>query len=283
VNPTPVSSKLLEAGLFSAGEGLWVREAPAALAARLRRVDLVASDVDECMFPFIGQVGVAKHVLRRTVGSVRSADDALLAARMLAMAGVLVADQKIQRLTGNVQNSVLVKKFETMVMDAQVSLFREGADGLARMHYPGMPETLSLFIGRGVPAGMISLGIDLFLDKVLDVLISDHGLVVSFADCTLTTEAEGRFAGYDPGMTLLVPEDKRRLLLAHMNEFGAAAPLVIGHDRDDVGLFSTAREAGGIAVGFNPMPAVYQHLDAAVFAPDWSALHSLFNNWLSEA
>ena len=51
----PDTKKLMLDGLEYAGCGAWIRGDEAELAARLRAVDLMASDVDECMLPFIGQ------------------------------------------------------------------------------------------------------------------------------------------------------------------------------------------------------------------------------------
>jgi len=234
------------------------------------------TDVDECMFPFIGQAEAGFYALKKVVGGVGSLEDVAFAARMLGRAGGLVYEKIKQKTTGFIQNSLLIMQFEKMVLDVPMSLFEESARQLALRYHPGVVEALGLFTKRGVPAGFVSLGLDFFIEAFIDHLKTEHGVEIAFADCTETLSNDGLFSGYDPEKTLLVPQDKARFLHARAAEYNAVRPVAVGHDRDDIHLFRAARELGGVTVGYNPIEATYEYLDAAIFAPDWKPMAGLF-------
>ena len=278
----PDTKKLKLDGLQRHGEGVWLRGGRAHLAMRLREADLVASDVDECMLPFIGQAHAGLYVLRRVVGSANTPREIRLATRMSARAAALLAQKMYHKVTGWGQNSRLIMQFEDFVMDAPLKYFASSARKLVHHGLDGVDCAIRIFNERNVPFGMISLGVDLVIEPYRAHLENTHGARVAFTDCTRTLENHGTFGGYDPTGTMSMPEHKAERVRARTREYGALHPLVIGHDRDDMGMFRAARELGGLALGFNPVPDTYPLLDIAVFSDNWHALAGLLAAMLQE-
>ena len=229
----------------------------------------MAADVDECMLPFICQAEAGLYVLRRVAGSVSGPRDARFAARMGLRAGVILSRKMFHKITGMGRNSHLILLYQDFVMHSPIKYFESSARKLVKQSVPGVVETFQIINARDVPVGLISLGLSILLEPYCDHLKNEHGIDTAFHDCTRVLVRDGCFAGYDPCMTLCAPEHKAERLRARVEEFGARNPLAIGHDRDDACMFRAARELGGMALGVNPVPDTFPHLDAAVFAPDW--------------
>jgi len=268
----PDRKRLKLDGLAQITEPVWIRGHGGELAARLRGADLVASDVDECMLPFIGQARAGLYVLRRVLGSAGTPGEIRLAARMSARAASLLTQKTYHKVTGWGQNSRLIMQFEDFVKGAPMKYFASSARKLVHQGLPGVAETVRVFNSQNIPFGMISLGVDLVIEPYREHLETRHGVRVAFTDCTRTSHSNGRFQGYDPERTLSMPEHKAARVRARALEYGAQRPLVIGHDRDDMGMFRAARDLGGLCMGFNPVPDTYPLLDIAVFADTWHAV-----------
>jgi hypothetical protein len=279
----PDKKKLKFDGLEQIAGPVWIRGSRDDLAARLRAVDLVASDVDECMLPFIGQAKAGLYVLRRVAGSANTPRELRLATRMGSRAGALLAQKMYHKITGWGQNSRLIMQFEDFVKGAPLKYFASSARKLVHQGLPGVPETVRIFNERHVPFGMISLGVDLVIEPYRRHLERRHGAHIEFTDCTRTLENNGTFAGYNPDSTLSMPEHKATRVRERVGEFSASHPLIIGHDRDDMGMFRAARELGGLAMGFNPVPDSYPLLDIAIFADNWHAVADFLQTLLKEA
>ena len=268
---TPVIRELIKSGLEQHGEAVWLRQAES-IAAQLRAVDLVASDVDECLLPFISQAEAGLYVLRRVMGNVSTTAQARFAASMSLRAGAILSRKLYQKVSGVGRNSQLILDFENFAQGAPLSYFDTSARRLVRKGVPGGADTLRLFSARGVPTGLISLGLDIIVAHYREFLEQSCGVELAFADCTRVVSRDGLFAGFDPEMTLHKPEHKAERLRLRIEQFRAAMPLAMGHDRDDMEMFRVARGHGGLTLGFNPVPDTYPLLDVAVFSPDWHAV-----------
>ncbi len=269
--------KLRSAGLKNEGGGLWTRDGADALLPRIAAADILISDFDECIFPYITQANASVEVLRRILASPFDTGHPELAASMLFHAGILIAQQAHQKFTGNIQNSRLILRFEKFAKGVPLSYFDDASDTLRGGYYSGAPDAFRVFTARGVPVGVISLGLDIVIRRLLAQIESDDDLKFNFHDCTqVTADARGRFKGYLPGKTYTSNEDKRHCIRARCGEYGAKRPLVVGHDRDDTMMFDETRNLGGTTLGFNPVPENYPLLDAAVFADDWHPIARLF-------
>ncbi len=269
--------KLRSAGLKSEGGGLWTREGVDALLPRIASADILISDFDECIFPYITQAAASVEVLRRILTNLFESGHPELAANMLFHAGILIAQQAHQKFTGDIQNSRLILRFEKFAKGVPLSYFDDASDTLRGGYYAGAPDAFRVFASRGAPVGVISLGLDIVIRRLLAHIEAEDGVRFDFYDCThVASDSRGRFKGYEVGKTYTTNEDKRHCIRARCTEYGAKRPLVIGHDRDDTMMFDETRNIGGTTLGFNPVPENYPLLDAAVFADDWNPVARLF-------
>ncbi|HOX28960.1 MAG TPA: hypothetical protein PLQ76_07405 [bacterium] len=279
----PDEKHLAEKGFVRRSEFLWSRTPLEDLNERIAAADIFISDLDECMFPSITQADAAMDVMRQMV-SDPFADPGrpALILNMAANAVVLIASKKYQEITGDIQNSRLIRLFERFINGVPLDVFRKAADPLKDTYFTGVPEAVGCFSGRGIPVGVISLGLDIIIRELLEHIRAEHGVKFDFFDCThVHGDSRGRFSGYDPEKTYTSNEDKRKLIRARCEQYGAKRCLVVGHDRDDIKMLDEARKTGGVTVGFRPLAETYEHLDAAVFAEDWRPLASLFRNAVS--
>jgi phosphoserine phosphatase len=273
----PDAELLRREGLHPAGQGLWTRAPLEELYPRIASADIFISDFDECMFPSITQATASWSVLRRIFSDLRADGHPELALNMSANAISLLGQYFYMKLTKDVQNSRLIKQFERFAAGAPVEYYYDAADELADICYTGVTDAFRVFASRGVPVGVISLGLDIVIRRLLDGIEAREGLKFNFYDCTqVRVDARGRFAGYVPGKTYTCSEDKRHLVRARCEEYCAKRPLVVGHDRDDTMMFDETRRLGGACVGFNPVTENYGLLDAVVFAEDWRPLAEFF-------
>jgi len=272
---------LRKAGLKPAGGALWSRRVTDDLLTRIAASDILISDFDECMFPVITQAEAARRVLRRILERPFDSGHPELAANMLFNAAILLAQQAYQQFTGDIQNSRLILQFEKFASGVPMEYFDAASDELRGSYYAGAPDAFRAFASRGVPVGVISLGLDIVIRRLLMHVEADDGVKFDFFDCThVLIDSNNKFAGYLPGKTYTSNEAKREHIQARCAEYGAKRPLVIGHDRDDTMMFDETRNIGGTAIGFNPVPENYELLDAAVFAEDWQPLAELFGKAL---
>jgi len=279
----PNRESLERAGLRRARSELWTRGNEADLLFRVAAADLVISDLDECMYPFITQAEAGVIFVRRIIRGLDDEHHRKIFPNLAYHTLVLLGRKFYQEVTGDVQNSRLIRSFEKFARGVPVSYFADAAEEFKDKYYEGMPEALGAFSSRGTPVGVISLGIDVVIRPLLERVESAKGVKFSFFDCTrVVADAWGRFEQFMPGKTYTTNDDKRLLVRARCEEYGAKRLLVIGHDRDDLKMLEEAQRLGGVTVGFNPVPETYPLLDAAVFAPDWQPLARLFEEALGK-
>ncbi len=279
----PETGLLKRNGLKPAGEGIWTRIPQAELNGRIADADVFISDFDECMFPSITQATASFAVLRKIFSDLSVDGHPELALNMTVNAAGLLGQYFMMKVTKDLQNSRLILQFEKFAKGIPISYFDEASDALAPTCYAGVTDAFRVFASRGVPVGVISLGLDIVIRRLLDRFESDDCLKFSFYDCThVRIDSSGRFAGYMPGKTYTSNEDKRHRIRARCDEYGAKRPLVVGHDRDDTMMFDETKRIGGTCVGFNPVPDNYGLLDVAVFAEDWRPMAAMFGRAISQ-
>ncbi len=274
----PDEKQLEQAGLSQSAPGVWTRGAADGLLERVARADIFVSDLDECMFPAITQGEAARSVIHRVATRPGVPNRIPLLFNMLFHAGAILIQQRIQEITGDIQNSRLIRSFENLARGVPVSYFEDAADDLRDTYFNSVPETFSLFMNRGVRCGVISLGLDIVIRRLLYHLETAKSLKFEFFDCThVRADSKGRFAGYLPEKTYTENDAKRQLLSARCEQYGSRMCVVIGHDKDDMKMFEEARRRGGVAIGFRPVPENYPLLDAAVFGSDWRPLFEIIS------
>jgi phosphoserine phosphatase len=279
----PNEKLLKSAGLHQARPGLWSRVGTHELLSRIAAADIVISDLDECMYPTITQ-GLAGLIFVRRIFQAPFVETHRELIPNLLYRTVQIAASKIyQEISGDVQNSRLIRAFEKFARGVPIDYFTDATDEFKDKYYKGMPEALGAFSSRGVPVGVISLGIDIVIRPLLERIEATKGAKFSFFDCThCLADERGGFDRFLPEKTYTKNDDKLYLVRGRCEEYGAKRCLVIGHDRDDLKMLAEARRLGGTTVGFNPVSEVYPHLDTAVFAPDWRPMASLFEEALRE-
>jgi len=275
--------KISAAGLEQAGPGLWVRGGMEELNRRIAGADLFVSDFDECMHRSITQGEAGIRVYRRIASSIHEPGHLRLFANISRHAVPIIAVKTWQEISGDVLNSRMIGMFERLARGIPVSYFKEELEAMAADFFPGAADTLRLMHERGIPAGVISLGLDMIVGGLLEALDEAEGAPVAFFECTRVQEdSRGRFRRYDPARVYTRKEDKRRMLRKRAGEFGARSPIVVGHDRDDEVMFDENRSIGGVNVGFRPVREVLPLLDAAVYAGDWRPIHGLLDDAFRE-
>lgn len=256
-------------GFREALPGMWLRDEED-FRSRLREVDLVASDLDECMTPLITQAIVAGYVVRRALVSPRVERRLRLLIQMHLHGSRFVGFKAIHLITKRPDNALLIREFEKFSRGVPVQWFRDETKRLVRSIKPGVMDVLGAFQARGVPVGVISLGFEPVLEAIRDGLAERHGHTLDFIDCSpVEVDAEGRFVRFAPGEIRLEPMDKAVMLEERLENYGASLPLAIGHDQDDLEMLRAAGARGGLRVGIGPLDILLDGLDAVVLGTSW--------------
>ena len=279
----PDISRLAATGLEQAGPRLWVRGAPEDLKRRIARADMFVSDFDECMHRSITQGEAGIRVYRRIASSLHEPGHLPLFFHISRHAVPIAATMAWQELTGDVLNSRMIRMFERLARGIPMSYFEDAIGGMYDDFFPGAADVLRLLHSRGVPAGVISLGLAPIVGGLLRSLEEHEGAPAAFYECTrIIEDSRGRFLRYNPDRVYTANHDKKKMLEKRAAQFDARRPLVVGHDRDDEVMFHTCRAMGGVNIGFRPVKEVLPMLDAAVYAPDWRPIHRLLSGAFEE-
>lgn len=270
----PDERALKKAGLSKGSrDGLWVRGPEAALMEKLSSTQLFASDFDQCMHGSITQADVGMAIFRKVAPWNAETGNIKLFRNMARRAVPILMVKNYQSITGDIQNSRMIMMYEKLARGVPKSYFEEAARGLQGGFFKGVKETFGEFSARGVRTGVISLGLDAILEILMERIIT-NGKGADFVDCTgMLFDEKERFVGYDPKRLYSGNEAKRDRLKARVQEYGVSRVAVMGHDRDDMLLFSEAKKMDGVTMGFRPSPETYPLLDAAFFADDWRPVH----------
>jgi hypothetical protein len=258
--------------------GITSRYSRTDLQQRLEAVDLVAVDIDECMFPGFSQNVLGHLIFNQIVTRPLSGADLRYVPQLVRGWAYVRKALLLRRLGRSPSNVELMRRYEKSMMGIPEEYFRRGARLIPDRSYPGVLQTLCL-LGQRAPVGLISFGIHLIAEEYLAQLTTTGDPCVSFVDANRVRFA-GRdgarpgFAGYDePLMTR--PADKLRVLEQRLSQYGAAVPLIIGNGKDEVQMASLAKERGGLSIGFRPGPDIQQHFDLVVSSDSWMPLLGL--------
>lgn len=272
------SSELRRASFSEANPGMWFRD-EGKFRSTLQHVDLVASDLDECMTPLITQAIVAGYVVRRAMTKPKVERRLKLLFQMQRHGSRFVGFKALHLVTKRPDNALLIREFEKFSSGVPVQWFREEAERMAGTIKPGVVEALGFFQERGVPVGVISLGFEPVLEAIRDGLAERHGFTLDFIGCSpIEVDSEGRFVRFAPGAIRLEPKDKTVMLEERLRKHGASAPLAIGHDQDDIEMLRAAGARGGLRVGIGPLDSLLGEIDAAVLGPSWIPFDDYLRN-----
>jgi hypothetical protein len=230
----------------------------------LDSIDVCVTDFDGCMYPGISKVKVARDVgIAIAAKPIRSCDRRHIP-RIGIAAVILVICRLWQKLTSRVSDADLVRLYARLLSPIPSEYFRRAAAGIPPKLLPGVEEAFGWLAERW-PVGVVSLALVDVLEAVdrhlevhtghrFDFLCGNH-------ITALQAETDSR--------PVLTAEDKRVHMADQIARLGCSCPLVIGHDREDLGLVELAREMGGVSIGLKPHPCIAHHFDLVVSSGDW--------------
>ena len=222
------------------------------LGERLRKVDLVLIDLDDCLYPGTTNLTLLKNLF---LVLLRNREYKVLF-RLIGRLPVLFIMKCRQLLGAGVDNPGLSLFFYRMITNIPFSYLQAAACSIPPNSFAGARETLSIF-SRRARTGLVSLGLNVVLEEYKKQFREEESLI-DFYD---GTQAE-----------LLNSLDKGSTARQRIKEFSAKMPLVLGHNEDDLGMIMAAKEAEGLVIGFNPSRKVMRCCDVIVKAKDWQPL-----------
>jgi len=259
---------------YRIGPRIWLARPLDELRAAYARTDVIALDLDECVFPGFSQEALAERIAWRLLRRPKRAADRRVLARMF-VGGAYRAFTRAKRLLGLATRATrLIAWYERTMRGIPEHYFVHAARKLPRRSSPFAAETIAL-MARRAPTGLATLGLDIVAKAYVEQL---NGL--SFFEANRLVfqpgpDGERVLAGYDRGRLLASGDAKRRSVERRLAALGARVPTTVGHHADDVPLASLARERGGVAIGFNPPAGLLDAFDAVVTGPDWEAMYAL--------
>ena len=222
------------------------------LRKRLRMVDLVLVDLDDCMYP--GTTNLA--LLGNLFFILFRSREYKFFFRLISSLPILFWMKCLQLLGLGIDNPKLSLLFCKMINTTPFSYLQAAVQPIPSNSFPGTEETLNIF-SQGAKIGLISLGLDIVLEEYKQQL-GDGKPLIDFYNGTQVSRIK------------LI--DKGEIAKRRIKEFNSKMPLVIGHNRDDLGMMKVAKKEGGLVLGFNPSTKVSSQCDIVVKAKDWQPL-----------
>ncbi|HUT35750.1 MAG TPA: hypothetical protein VNE39_19840 [Planctomycetota bacterium] len=244
------------------------------LRAAYARTDLVALDLDECIFPGYSQEALGARAAWRLLRKPLRRRDWRLLPR-LCLGGAYRAWTRAKQLVGAATPAAqLIAWYERTMRGIPEEYFAQAAGRLPKHSLPLAAETVEL-LATHAPTGIVTLGLD-----VVARAYAERWPGLSFFEANTVVFRPGPgggrvFEGYDRERMLAGGEDKRRAVERRLAQSGASVPTVVGHNDDDVPMARLARERGGLAVGFRPTPRLFDEFDAVAAGPDWESVYAL--------
>lgn len=260
--------------------GIESRFGRAELQQRLAAVDLVATDIDECLFPGFSQAVLGHLILYRILTRPYALGDLRLVPQLVS-GGAYVRRVRLRRRLGwsIPDNTQLMRRYVQSMAGIPEAYFRAGARTIPDRSFAGARRSLAL-LGRRAAVGLISFGIHLIAEEYMQQLnAAAEQPYVLFAEAnpiTFDAGPDGRpaFAGYRSALRTQ-PRHKREVLERRLAHHGARCPLILGHGPDEIEMVALARELGGLSIAFRPIPIADPHFDVAIWAPNWRPLAGL--------
>lgn len=255
--------------------GLVCRLGDPELGRRLRAVDLVAADIDECLFPGFSQTVLGHLTVFEIAARPEKPRDLALLPQLLH-GGLYIRRVSLLARWGRMpENQSLMERYERSMRGVPEVYFLRGARLLPGLSYPGALDCLALLARRAV-VGTVSFGIAPIaraFAEAVEARLPEARLFTEANRLRFAPDRNGRpvFVGYERPLRCR-PEDKADILSARLSRHGARCPLVIGHGPDEVPMAELARSLGGLSLGFCPRPEDASHFDLVVEAPDFTAL-----------
>jgi hypothetical protein len=239
------------------------------------KVDVCVMDFDSCIYPGISKVAIALDLTVRILFAPFSWQDWRYLPR-LAYAGVyLLFLRLVQKISGHPLDGELVQSYQKLLGVLPEGYFRASARRILRHLNPQVLETFRL-IGTRIPVGIISLALEPMLAEFDAMLRQDGlpGLAFSFGNPPKPQSGGS-------SKQVLTGEHKRRLLMEVLENHKWERPLVIGNDREDLGMIDLAHEKGGIAIGIAPSREIASHFDYPLSSRRWDEVKQILAKLLA--
>ena len=228
----------------------WQREA---LKEKLKKVDLVLVDMDDCIYPGTTNLALLRNLFLILLH--RGEYNALF--KIMSYLPILLGMKCLQLLDWGIDNRRLTLFFSRMNGNVPLFYLQTAVQPIPSHSFPGTKETLTILSGKS-KIGLISLSLEIILEEYKRQFRAGGISLIDFYD--------GMQAN---GSELIDKGEKAR---ERIQEFRAEMPLVIGHNRDDLGMISMVKEKSGIVLGFNPSREVARQCDIIVNAKNWQPL-----------
>jgi hypothetical protein len=222
------------------------------LRRRLREVDLVLIDLDDCMYPGTTNLTLLRNLFVLLL--YRRKYKVLF--RLIGYLPILFLLKCLQLFGLGVDNCKLILFFCQMVKSIPFFYLQTAAQPIPCHSFAGTKESLAV-LSKKSKIGLISLGLDIVLEEYKKQF-RDGKPLIDFYNGTQIKP-----------LKLIDKSEKTR---ERIKEFNAQTPLIIGHNKDDLGAMKVGKEKGGLILGFNPSRKVIGQCDIIVKAKDWQPL-----------
>ncbi len=242
------------------------------ITKRIKNIDLVCTDLDECLFPFYTQVLVVGEIIL----------DSLFKRHMWRhlprlIGGSLFVCLLIVISFGRVKvfkNEFLMKVFAWTVMGVSVLDIRKHSQYIHNFFYAESLTLLKRFADHNIPITILSLSIQ----PILDELKNNIGFISCGVGNSIIEDPETHiFKGYQYPIKK-GGKDKMSAFKNIVEECKANCPVIIGHSQDEVRLAEYVGSVGGFSIGINPKKGLANKFDIVMYSISWEPLVSLFDS-----
>ena len=118
---------------------------------------------------------------------------------------------------------------------------------------------------------------DIVLNEYVKQFKSVKGSIIDFWDGNILAELVD-YRNKARSNFIFDRHDKETHTRKRIVQFGSHKTMVIGHNRDDLGMIKVVKEHNGIVVGFNPISEVEKWCDIVVTGKNWLGLKQVVQN-----
>ncbi|MBP7867816.1 MAG: hypothetical protein KA419_17945 [Acidobacteria bacterium] len=242
------------------------------IRVRFELADVAVLDVDECLVAGFTQVNLARETARLLACTALLHPGRLGPLFRLVRAGVLLSWLRGAPIPAPMKNARMQELFTDACRGVPRTVMERALGSAWRGLRPGAALCVR-YLAERVPTGIVSLGLDIVLDRFPGVVRKETGkeVLLHFAAANRVLWERDRFAGLARPIRSGAP-DKLSLFEGAVSGMHVAAPLVIGHGADEERLCELADSMGGLSVGMAPAEADRRLFHVVVPDGGWDTL-----------
>ncbi len=246
------------------------------LISKIRCVDIIGLDVDNCLLDGHGQIHVGLKLLPDIV-KVAFRRFPLGTLMKIGMGICGLSMFKLKKILGTQRfNLFIMHCFAKTLEGVDKESFEKAVCDFENFLRPGAREAVIMFAGFA-PVVLLSLGIEPVVKWFVKSLgkVDSKYSVVAYSNRVCFESKGGKeiFSGYEGQPILKNGRDKLKFLKHEAELEKAKFPLVIGHDENDMEIINWAKNRGGIAIGLAPEKMFRDIFDVIVTKPSWNELN----------